>query len=113
MKLKSLLREYLENPEIKMPKRHNFLPNFYQNKLPVEIQSAPWERTDDLEWTISFQRREDLQDFVNQYLDLEEDQGVYARLTIDGLKVVISSDEQLPQRFRSMIQEIANETIRN
>jgi hypothetical protein len=113
MQLKSLLHEYLENPEVRPPRKHNFLPNFHQNNLPVEIQSAPWERTDDLEWTISFQRRNDLQKFVNKYLALEEGQGVYARLTIDGFKVVISSDEQLPQRFKSMIEEIAGETRRN
>lgn len=81
--------------------------------LPVAVEPTPWSRTDSLEISIRFQRRTDLQDFVNCYLELEEESGVYACLTIDGFSVRVSSEEQLPPRFRSMIEEIARETHGN
>jgi len=113
MNLGSLLREFLEEKEKSSPPhtKYNFLPNFNRdNNLPIFIEDTPWSRTDGLEYTIKFQRREDLQDFVNCYLELEEESGTYARLSIDGFQVCVSSDEPLPQRFKSMIEEIAHET---
>ncbi len=111
MHLKSLLREFLDEPEHVSAPRYNFLPNFsHDAALPVITQKVPWSRNNDLEFTIKFQRRDDLQDFVNCYLEIEEETATYARLTIDGFSVKISSDDPLPAKFRSMIEEIAHET---
>ena len=114
MRLKPLLREFLEERERAQPPRHNFLPNFSRDPhLPISVEPTPWSRTDSLELTVTFQRRDDLQDFVNCYLELEEETGTYACLTVEGLQARVSSDVQLPPRFRSMIEEIARETHGN
>lgn len=114
MQLKPLLREFLEERERVPSPRHNFLPNFARDRsLPVIVEPTPWSRTDSLEISIRFQRREDLQDFVNCYLELEEETATYACLTIDGFSVRVTSEEQLPPRFKSMIEEIARETHGN
>jgi hypothetical protein len=114
VQLKPLLREFLEERERVPSPRHNFLPNFARDRsLPVIVEPTPWSRTDSLEISIRFQRREDLQDFVNCYLELEEETGTYACLTIDGFSVRVTSEEQLPPRFKSMIEEIARETHGN
>lgn len=114
MNLKPLLREYFSEQEAKSTSKYDFLPKFSRDSsLPVSIKQVPWSRTDDLEITIRFQRREDLQDFVNCYLEIEEETGVYACITIDGLNVKIFSEQKLPTRFRSMIEEIARETRGN
>jgi hypothetical protein len=115
MELKSLLREYLEiKNDVQTVQRHNFLPNFQQSEnLPVKLSPVPWERTGDLEWSVKFQRREDLRDFVDLYLQLEDEFMTYARLTVNRYEVVISSDEILDSRFKSKIEEIARETRGN
>jgi hypothetical protein len=114
MLLKPLLREFLEERERSQPPRHNFLPNFSRDPLlPIAVEPTPWSRTDSLDLTVTFQRRDDLQDFVNCYLEIEEETGTYARLTVEGLTVTVSSESTLPPRFRSMIEEIALETHGN
>lgn len=114
MNLKPLLAEYFDDQETRPSSKYDFLPKFTRDaSLPVSIEQVPWSRTDDLEITIKFQRREDLQDFVNCYLELEEEMGVYACITIDGFSVKVFSEQKLSARFRSMIEEIARETLGN
>jgi len=109
--LKTLLREYLEERGQPPAPRYDFLPGFRRElSLPIEPQEVPWTRTDDTERTLKFDRRADLQDFVNCYLELEEETGVYASLTISGLEVKIHSEGTLESRFKMMIDEIAHET---
>jgi len=111
LQLKTLLREYLEVKGQSVSPRYDFLPTFSnRHDLPVEIESVPWSRSDESERKIRFERRSDLQDFINCYLELEEECGVYSTITIDGMVVSISSQESLPSRFKSMIDEIAHET---
>lgn len=111
MQLKTLLREYLEERGQTPSPRYNFLPTFdREDFLPISPRDVPWTRTDDSTRSIKFDRRSDLQDFVNCYLELEEEMGVYASLTISGREVTISSSEPLESRFKMMIDEIANET---
>lgn len=67
-------------------------------------------RSSDSQREIHFDSRSDLQDFLNCYLELEEEQGIYASVTIEGMVVMINSEQQLPQRFKMMVDEIAHET---
>ena len=112
MQLKSLLHEYLKTTDnTQVIRRHNFLPDFTQSEnLPVKLTKVPWERTGDLEWSVSYQRRENLQNFVKRYLELEDEFMTYTRFTINRYEVVISSDEMLDPKFKSKIEEIARET---
>lgn len=115
MQLKSLLHEYLKATDnAQVVRRHNFLPNFNQSEnLPVKLAQVPWERTGNLEWSVRFQRREDLQNFVNRYLELENEFTTYTRFAINRYEVVVSSDEMLDPKFKSKIEEIARETRGN
>lgn len=113
LQLKTLLREYLEEKSAPTPTtRYDFLPNFGVggHSLPVSVEKVPWSRNDELDRTIRFERREDLQDFVNCYLELEEEMGIYTTLTVKGLQVSVKSETSLDSRFRNMIEEIASET---
>lgn len=110
MQLKTILCEYLEDRE-RPASRYDFLPGFRQEKsLPIMPVEVPWSRTDESERNVRFDRRSDLQDFVNCYIELEEETGIYASLTIDRLSIKISSELPLDPRFKSMIDEIAHET---
>lgn len=111
LQLKTLLREYLEERGQVASPRYDFLPNFGSgSSLPISPTEVPWSRTDESTRSISFDRRSDLQDFVNCYLELEEEMGVYATLTISGMEVTVSFDGSLEPRFKTMIDEIAHET---
>lgn len=111
MQLKTLLREYLEERGTSASPRYDFLPGYNRShSLPVSVENSPWSKTGENERVITFSRRSDLQDFVNCYLELEEEQGVYAAMTIDGLSVSISVSAEIPSKFKNMIDEIAHET---
>ena len=111
MQLKTLLREYLEERGQSSVPRYDFLPNFSrESSLPISPLEISWTRTDESSRSIRFDRRSDLQDFVNCYLELEEEMGIYVSLTVNGSEVTISSDEPLESRFKMMIDEIAHET---
>jgi hypothetical protein len=111
LQLKSLLREYLEERQQVTAPRYDFLPSFgRESSLPIDPIQVSWTRTDDSSRSIRFDRRSDLQDFVNCYLELEEEMRVFATLKICGNDITISSDEPLEARFKMMIDEIAHET---
>ncbi len=110
MQLKTLLREYIENQRPAQTRRWDFLPNFGPaGELPVPVENLGWELTDDLERTIRFETREDLQDFVVAYMELEDEMGIYVPIRIDGFSVTISSDSEIPPKFKATIEEIARE----
>lgn len=111
LQLKTLLREYLEERESIVAPHYDFLPNFRRDvSLPIEPAEVSWSRTNESERVLRFTRRSDLQDFINAYLELEEEQGVYVQLVINGLEVRISSETSLERKFKEMIDEIAYET---
>lgn len=110
MQLKTLLREYIENQRPAPTRRWDFLPNFGPvGELPVPVENLGWELTDDLERTIRFETREDLQDFVVAYMELEDETGTYVPIRIDGFSITISSDSEIPPKFKATIEEIARE----
>jgi hypothetical protein len=111
LQLKTLLREYFEDRGQATTPRYDFLPNFKRDvNLPIEPTEVSWSRTNESERSLRFTRRSDLQDFVNAYLELEEEQGLYAKLTVSGLEIRISSETSLERKFKEMIDEIAHET---
>lgn len=110
MNLKTLLREYIEERETSSVSRFNFLPTSNYNQLPISPEQVSWSATNENTRTITFDRRDDLQDFVNCYLELEEETGNYAVISIDGTQVSISSSSALNAKFKSKIDEIARET---
>ncbi len=111
MQLKTLLREYLEERHQSSAPRYDFLPGYARsNQLPVFVEKSPWTQADVCERTLQFDRRSDLQDFVNCYLELEEEVGIYTSVSIEGMSLTIRSKDPLPSRFKQMIDEIANET---
>lgn len=110
MQLKTLLREFIENRPAEPKRRWDFLPNFEnQNQLPVSVEDIGWELTDDLERSIKFETREDLQDFINAYLELEDETGVFSPVKIEGFVVTIASKNDVPKKFIKMVEEIAHE----
>lgn len=110
LQLKTLLREYLEEKGQVAAPRYDFLPSFKrETSLPIEAAEVSWSRTDDSLRVIRFDRRSDLQDFVNAYLELEEERGMYAQLLIDGFEVRISSESTIDKKFKELIDEIARE----
>lgn len=110
MKLKTLLKEYISETEAQRATHFKFLPTYNDYDLPVAPDAINWTRTDENTRTINFDRRDDMQDFVNCYFELEEETGNYATISIDGTQVHISSDSQLDTRFKLKIDELVHET---
>ena len=110
MNLKTLLREYIEEREASSSSRFNFLPTSDYDQLHIRPEQTSWSATDESTKTITFDRRDDLQDFINCYLELEEETGNYAVVSIDGTKVSISSSTSLNAKFKSKIDELVRET---
>jgi len=110
VRLKNILNEYIENQPLEQ--QFNFLPKFeIPQQLPVAATNTSWARKESsLKRTFSFSNRNSLRDFIEKVLDYEDNVGMFSNIVIEDKTVIINLTPDHSKRFKSMIEEFANET---
>lgn len=88
MKVSGLLTEYFDSA----PSRRTRIVEGLPFSLPVTVAKSDWSRDDDkgLLREFKFIHREDLKDFVQAILDLEDEVHHHARTVVEGDTVKVS-----------------------
>ena len=112
MNLKTILSEHLSEPVLPQKQKFNFLPNFYSsNDVPVLPTQVSWSRdTTSLKKEFSFSNRHSLREFVEKILDYEDNIGMFCNVQIFEKTVTVTVSSEHSKRFKSMLEEFANET---